>query len=127
MIEDPKFTLEVLRYFAKDDIPYPANKVPSDLPTSLKIKGLEYLNYHITCAMELKLLYAKITHTETMDGNVINIDYIDGLSAKGGEYVRNADFGIFEKAWDSLKENAIPITTSNLINKILAIVSTLNN
>ena len=31
MIEDPEITLEVLLYFARDEVPFPANKTVEDL------------------------------------------------------------------------------------------------
>ena len=117
MIEDPNFTLKVLKYFAKEDVTFPANITADALHTEeFPDVTLDYLFYHIRCAVELGLLEAQCSDVPTTDGVIPFIGYISGLTAKGGEYVRNSETKFWGDALKKVREVGMAITTSTLLN-----------
>ena len=88
MIEDPDLTLCILRYFSREDVPNPANKLVEELADD-EFRGVDLgrLRYHVRCAQENGLLAARISRVATSQAVQYSFGFIDGLTAKGGEYV----------------------------------------
>ena len=119
MIEDPDLTLCILRYFSREDVPNPANKLVEELADD-EFRGVDLgrLRYHVRCAQENGLLAARISRVATSQAVQYSFGFIDGLTAKGGEYVRNSQTGFWDKAVKEIEDGGASVTT-NLMVKFL--------
>lgn len=118
MLEDPQLTLKILKYFARDDIGFPSNKTVDDLVKEIPGEaGREQIVYHVICAEENGLLRANIRDDSVLgkDGRRCEISYMDGLTAKGGEYVRASEGCFWNEAWNYLQKQGSQITTQTLL------------
>lgn len=124
MIEDPKLTLDILKYLARDDIGYPANvSVHVDLAREFPDEDMDRLEYHVACAFENDLLMGSYDRDVMMDGVIVNIGYIDGLSPRGGNYVRDAETKFWGKAWSKIEDVGVRVTTERLIEMVASLTS----
>lgn len=124
MIENPEFTLKVLKYFAGDDVPFPANADGEELRIrEFPDVSSDYFLYHIKCAVELELLDAQCNEISTFDGVIYSLGFISGLTAKGGEYVRNAETKFWGLAMQKLEEKSAAITTSALLECMVGLIA----
>jgi len=121
MIENPKLTLKILQYFAKDEIPYPANLRIEDIYEEFPEEDRNDLNYSVNCAIRYKLLDGDIIETSTLDGKFIAIGGLYGLSPQGGEYVRDARKH-YNKALECLKNLGESITTESIRSTVSHLV-----
>ena len=103
MIEDPKLTLEILQYFARDEIGFPSNKSFADLAKEFPEETEGKIFYHVFCAEMNGLLVAKVIEDSVMGpkGRDYLVPYMDGLTPEGGNYVRAAES---KGAWDMARE-----------------------
>ena len=108
MIEDPKLTRDILEYFAQEEVGFPANvMVQRELADAFPDHELPILQYHVVCAFESDLLmgyFERQLGRGSIDGARISIGSIDGLTAKGGNYVRDSRTKFWGKAADKIKE-----------------------
>ena len=118
MIENPELTLKILKYFARDDVTWPANLTVEDLLAELPRESRDSLAYHIYCAEEAELLDCQIIRTKVLDGSDIQIGNIVGLTQKGGEYVSNSQTQYRALAIDQLINAGVGLST-----KILGLVT----
>ena len=115
MIEDPKLTLKILQYFARDEVDFPSNKTFADLAKEFpeeKQKGRTI--YHVVCAEMTGLLIAKYVDDSVMGpkGRGYLVAYMDGLTPEGGDYVRAAESkGVWDTARERIAKAGSPITT----------------
>ncbi len=116
MIEDPEITLEILEYFSRDEVPYPANKTVEDLlaDDELSEVGRQKLEYHVHCAIQSGLLDGISEIDYLLDGPSLFLGYLLGLTQEGGEYVRNAQSSFKKKAVEWIKTEGLPLTTQTL-------------
>ncbi|MCY4262482.1 MAG: hypothetical protein OXC97_04105 [Candidatus Dadabacteria bacterium] len=115
VIEDPKFTLKILEYFAQDDIGFPANLSANDLKAVFPEKKLQELVYHLFCCHKNDLLMLNVIESHHVNGAEYMIDLIDGLSPRGGEYFRNSQTKYWDRACEELIQLGILVTTENII------------
>ena len=118
MLEDPKLTLKILKYFARDDIGFPSNKGVDDLVKEIpEATTREQIVYHVICAEENGLLKAYIHDDSVMGrgGRRYGISYMDGLTARGGEYVRASEGRFWDEAWNYLHKQGSQVTTQTLL------------
>ena len=120
MIENPEFTRQILEYFASSDVGFPANVQVQDLAERFQdkispdVNDLEYVSHHVICACQNDLLTAAWKRQEMLDGVVHTVGYIDGLTAKGGDYVRNSKSKYWQKAIDRIRDAGLTVTTSKI-------------
>ena len=115
MIENPEITLKILRIYARDETPWPANYRVEDIVRLTDDFERNVIEYHLICAIESELLRGSVNRTSTFAGSVYTFGYIDGLTAKGGEYVCNSENPeVWNKAKDYLISEGLKITTDNL-------------
>ncbi len=115
MIEDPKLTLKILQYFARDEIDFPSNKTFEDLAKEFPEETKGKLIYHVVCAEMHGLLIAKVIENSVMgpNGRRYLIGYMDGLTFEGGDYVRAAESrGVWDSAWEHIVSGGAKVTTS---------------
>ena len=125
MIEDPKFTLKLLQFFAQENIPWPANLTVTEVQQHFATQsiGRDKVEYHLICAIELKLLHGFYNRTSTFDGAVYTFSYIDGLTVEGSNYVINASKSkLWEKAMQKLLEQGFEVTTKNVLLTIQSLI-----
>lgn len=116
MIEDPDLTRRILEYFANDAIDFPANvQVEQHLSAEFPEIGVSSLQYHVVCAIENGLLRGDVERTSMLEGVIVTIGYIDGLSAKGGNYVRNSRTTFWRQAWEKIESTGLEVTTERLV------------
>ena len=122
MIEDPDLTRRILEHFAQDSVGYPANVSYEDLCGVFNNEGPEKIAYHLLCAAQNDLLNVPHKETHTFGGNILTFDYISGLTAKGGEYVRHTQSGLWQKALKLISDNKIKATTDILVEFLPVLV-----
>ena len=119
MIEDPKITRDILEYFARDDIGFPANvMVQRELADAFPQHDFSVLQYHVLCAFQSDLLMGFYESQDRHDGVDIRIGHIIGLTAKGGTYVRDARTRFWDKAIARISEAGLNATTDRLLEVI---------
>ena len=125
MIEDPEFTREILEYFASDDVDFPANKtVQKDLVKAFgSYSNRSRIQYHLMCAYDNELLRGDFKEIKTMQGVQYNFGYIAGLTAKGGDYIRDSRSKFWGEALTKLKEAGVAVTTKSLLQCINGLIS----
>ena len=92
MIEDPKLTLKILQYFARDEIGFPSHKTFTDLAKEFPEETEEKILYHVFCAKRNGLLIANVIENPVLSpkGRGYTVFSMDGLTPEGGNYVRAA-------------------------------------
>ena len=117
MIEDPEFTRQILEYFASDDVDFPANKtVEDDLVKAFGgYPNISKIEYHVMCAYENELLIGDYQEVRSFEGVTYNFGFINGLTAKGGDYVRDSRSKYWNEAWEKIKETGLEVTTKRLL------------
>lgn len=115
MIEDPNFTRDILEFFARDEISFPANIQVEDLQREFPDKDLPVIEYHVMCALDSELLMGDYSETRTFDGVIVMIGYINGLTPRGGDYVRDSRTEFWERAWKRIRDSGLAVTTDRLI------------
>lgn len=124
MIEDPDLTRRILGYFARPDVGFPADKTVQDHLVKIFPEVDEpCLVYHVMCASQQDLLMATWSKAETIDGIIYTIGFISGLTAKGGNYVRDARSKFWQKAIDKIKGEGLEVTTDRLCDLIPNLIS----
>ncbi len=119
MIEDPKLPRDILECFAQDDVGFPADvMVQRELAKAFPDHDLPTLQYHVMCAFEGGLLMGTFEREQLADGTQIRIGHIDGLTAKGGNYVRDSRTTLWGKAADKIRDAGLNVTTARLIDAI---------
>lgn len=121
MIEDPKLTLDILKYFASDHIGFPAHVKVETLLDHYP-QGTDTIEYHLMCAIDNELLIGKYRIITAFEGSAIKVGILQGLTPKGGDYVRDSDSNLWEKARQSLIDQGIAVTTSRLVDSIARLV-----
>ena len=115
MIEDPKLTLKILQYFARDEIGFPSNKTSADLAKEFPEEKQEgSITYHVVCAQMTGLLMAKVIRVSGTgpDGPGYVVISMDGLTPTGGNYVRAAESkGVWDTARERIAKAGFSITT----------------
>ena len=116
LIEDPRITLDILKYFARDEVGFPANvMVQRELATAFPQYSLVILRYHVFCAMGSGLLVASSNihdgpeRTEVLIGNIV------GLTSAGSDYVRDSKTKLWDMAIAKLAEMGLEVTTGRLV------------
>lgn len=122
MIEDPKLTLDILKYFADDNVGFPAHVDSNDLLDSYPQINKETLDYHLMCAIDNELLVGEYKIVTAFERSSLQIGILEGLTPKGGDYVRDSDSNLWEKARQSLTDKGIAVTTSRLVDSIAHLV-----
>ncbi len=121
MIEKPDLTLEILRYFAKDEVPYPANLQVSDIYAAFPGKDQCDVDYSIICAIQTGLLVGDYQEIKAFEGSSLVIGFLSGLSPSGGEYVRHAG-NHYGKAISYLRKTNQAITTAAISSTVTRMV-----
>lgn len=115
MIEDPELSLSILRFFARDSVPYPSNlDFHDDLVPAFEGVTPERLAYHVKCCMDAGLLDGDCEVAAAFDHSEIVVGWLHGLSTSGGNYVRYADSRFWRRALDRLRGSGVPATTQAL-------------
>ena len=116
MIEDPKLTLEILKYFARDEISWPANVDDRELTNHFSDISSDKVEYHLYCAIESGLLEGEFKRDAMLDGAFYTFGNLDGLTPEGGEYVQMASSS---SRWELIKnrvtEAGLKLTTRTAI------------
>ena len=120
MLEDPKITRDILEYFARDDVGFPANvMIQRELADAFPQQDLSVLRYHVLCALKSDLLMvASYDVQDRHDGVDIRFGHVIGLTAKGGNYVRDARTTFWDKAAAKIREAGLKVTTDRLVEVI---------
>ena len=120
MLEDPKITRDILEYFARDDVGFPANvMVQRELAGAFPENDLSVLQYHVLCALKSDLLMvASYDVQDRHDGVDIRFGHVIGLTAKGGNYVRDARTTFWDKAATKIGDAGLNMTTDRLVEVI---------
>lgn len=90
MLEDPNVSLRILRYFAQDDVPYPANAEFDDVAAELSDIDKPTLAYHLKVCIDADLLDGNCVLTETFGGSELLFGWLHGLTSAGSDLVRYA-------------------------------------
>ena len=116
MTENPKLTLEVLRYLAHDDVPFPANIELKDLEARFSDESKDALVCSIVRAYDAGLLVGDGYKLNSMRSFATNytISVIYGLSSDGESYYVQATDERFERACAMVKELGQDIDTINI-------------
>ena len=123
MIEDIELTREILEFFAKENVPFPANVTIGDLTNHFPNEHIGRLEYHVICAAENGLLIApKTERASTFKSIAYVIGRIDGLTAKGGDYVKHSRTRFWQQAKDQCASIGIKQTTAILCNLVFKLV-----
>ena len=116
MIEDPNLTLEILKYFTRDEISWPANVDDRELINHFSDISSDKVKYHLYCAIESGLLEGQFTRNAMLAGAFYTFGNLDGLTPEGGEYVRMASSS---SRWELIKnritEAGLELTTRTAI------------
>lgn len=124
MIEDPQITVRILKHFA-DNLEFPAHARVESLLKDIHPKIDEKtLKYHLYVCIENELLVGKYRIVTAFEGSDISIGVLEGLTPKGGDYVRDSDSHLWERARQSLIDQGIAVTTSRLVELIARLVQT---
>ena len=117
LIEDPRITLDILKYFARDEVGFPANvMVQRELADAFPKYPLDTLRYHVFCAMESGLLVvASYDIRETGETAAIAIGNIVGLTSAGSDYVRDSRTELWDTAMKKLTDAGLEATTGRLV------------
>ena len=115
MIEDPKLTLKILEYFARDDVTFPANVLVGDLASEFPDVDGSRFEYHVVCAIDNDLLIGRFTYTETFDRVHLTLGYLSGLTPRGGNYVKDSRTGLWDRAVERIKSTGAEATTDRII------------
>lgn len=120
MLEDTELTLEILRHFAKDEVPFPADLTESDIYDLFPDKDRGQVAYSLLCAKQAGLLMCSVSKSEPLSGPVrYAFVSIEGLTQQGGEYVRFAeDQTRVNGLIKSIKQKGWSVTTSLLIEAL---------
>ena len=128
MIEDPKLTLKILKYFASDDISWPANVDDRDLKNHFSHIPSDKVEYHLYCAIESGLLEGKFSRNAMSAGAFYTFGRLDGLTVVGGEYVQNASSGSkWELVKKKLSKAGLEFTTRNVMLAMQNVIEELIN
>ena len=101
MIEDPKLTLDILKYFARDEISWPVNVTDRELKDHFKNIPPDKVEYHLYCAIQNDLLIGDFERYIKFGGGASYVfGNLDGLTPEGGEYVRMASSS---SRWELIK------------------------
>ena len=123
MIENTDLTLRILQHFAREDVPFPAQLQIHNLKTTFPNDNGNSIEYSVICAFQSGLLSGhepKAIHSHS--GTTYIFGWIDGLTASGGEYVRNAATH-YGKAVELIKGMGLEITTSSIKDALKAIIA----
>ena len=123
MIENTDLTLRILQHFAMEDVPFPANLSIEDLKNAFPNDNANSIEYSVICAFQSGLLSGhepKAVHT--FDGTMYTFGWFDGLTASGGEYVRNAATH-YDKAVNAIKDVGLEITTSTIKDALKVMIA----
>ena len=117
LIEDPRITLDILKYFARDEVGFPANvMVQRELDAAFPQYSLVTLTYHVFCAMKSGLLVvASYDIRDTHERAEINIGHIVGLTSAGSDYVRDSRTKLWDTAMAKLTDAGLEATTGRLV------------
>ena len=117
LIEDPRITLDILKYFARDEVGFPANvMVQRELDAAFPQYSLVTLKYHVFCAMKSGLLVvASYDIRDTHERAEINIGHIVGLTSAGSDYVRDSRTKLWDTAMAKLTDAGLEATTGRLV------------
>ena len=128
MIENPEITLKILRIYARDETPWPANYCVEDIVRLTDDFERNVIEYHLICAIKSELLQGSVNKTSTLDGNLYTFGYIDGLTAKGSEYVCNSENPeVWNKAKDYLISAGLKITTDKSYTAVSNVVQNITS
>ena len=116
MVERAELTRDILEYFARDDVGFPADKYISDLQAAFPDEDPDTLSYHVWCAGDAELLLVNMTMTHGLDGVRIGAGVLTGLTASGQEYVRLCRTGLWDKAMAKVRSAGLTATTNMLAN-----------
>ena len=124
MLEDPKFTLKILQHIASNEVGFPANLSLDDLHKILPEENFDTLKYHVLIARQCGLLMCDYSEISTLSHGVLyDIGPISGLTAKGGQYVTDADSKLWKRAWEKIEEAGLDITTGRLVQVLSKLIS----
>lgn len=85
-------------------------------------QSTDTIEYHLMCAIDNELLIGKYRIITAFEGSAIKVGILQGLTPKGGDYVRDSDSNLWEKARQSLIDQGIAVTTSRLVDSIARLV-----
>ena len=91
MTEDPKLSLEILRYFTREDVSYPANIYVVELARGFPNFSSKVVEEHINLAISEGLLDARIEQVSANFGTLMVTSPIVGLTSAGRAYLRDAE------------------------------------
>ena len=123
MIEDVELTRKVLEFFAKEDVPFPANVTIDNLSDHFPNEDPGRLNYHVMCAAENELLIVpEMNRVSTLKSATYVIGRIDGLTVKGGDYVKHSRTKFWQQAKEKCASLGLKQTTDILCNLVFKLV-----
>ena len=116
MLEDPTLTRDVLAYFARDEVGYPAQVTIEELQRAFNDVTPDKLAYHTKLAIDLELLDGRYKTVPFYGGQEELIFLaLSGLTRQGGDYVRMARTPRWRKACEELKETGRAVSTAILV------------
>ncbi len=116
MIENVDCTLKILEFFARDDVDNPSNLTVDNLMEEFPDLERNVISYHIRCAAECDLLDVDIKVVKAFEGSAYVIGTISGLTAKGGDYVKDSRSKLWDQGKQQLETAGLAITTAILVD-----------
>ncbi|MDD9999610.1 MAG: hypothetical protein OXQ89_17870 [Rhodospirillaceae bacterium] len=115
MTEDPRLTREILKFFTREEIRYPADVTIEQVVEAFPKVNSQKVKDHIRLAINENLLDAEIREIRTFGGGGVVISRIAGMTSAGREYLKDAQ-PVFRKNF------RVGEAWNNLIIRVLAIV-----
>ena len=124
MLEDPTLTRDVLAYFARDEVGYPAQVTLEELQRAFNDVTPDKLAYHTKLAIDLELLDGRYKTVPFYGGQeeLIFVS-LSGLTRQGSDYVKMARTPQWRKACEELKQMGRAVSTAVLVQVLSGTVS----
>lgn len=122
MIEDPRLTRKILKYFARDSVPVPANITVDHLAEEFTRFSHQKINDHVSLAKENELLKLGIGRSE--EGRTIKMwIQIDGITNKGRDYLKDAQSEYWKSVRSRIAKGLIALLTTVIAGLLIAYFS----
>ena len=123
MLEDPTLTRDILAYFARDEVGYPAQVTIEELQRAFNDVTPDKLAYHTKLAIDLELLDGRYKTVPFYGGQEeLMFLSLSGLTRQGSDYVRMARTPGWRKACEELKETGRAVSTAILVQVLAGAV-----
>ena len=125
MLEDPKLTRDILAYFARDEVGFPAQVTLEELQRAFNDETPDKLADHTKLAIDLELLGGQYKIAPLQGGGEdLIFRALTGLTRQGSVYLKMARSPAWRNAFDHFKASGQKITTALLLKRLAGILDT---